>query len=348
MTGKIKKQTGPDFWQYARSFLHTYLPKVRNLSQNTIDSYKQSMTYYINYLETQLKMERQDVTFDCLSRKHVKSYLVWMNEMQNLVAKTCNLRLTALKSFMEYCADEDITLVAIYNEVCSVRGMKEHKKPILYMTNEAVEALLKTPKTKTNKGKRNRIMFILLYDTAARAQELVDITLRDLHIVNVKAPFITLTGKGNKSRNVPLMEKTVSHINRYLQEFHPHPNTGGGDPLFYSKRDGKLHALSTDLVNKLLGQYADQARTICPQVPQHVHCHLMRKTRAMGLYQEGMPLTVIMEMLGHENLSTTSNFYAFATLDMIHEAMKKTSPEAMVEAPLWKNADVRKMLYSLD
>lgn len=144
------------------------------------------------------------------------------------------------------------------------------------------------------------------------------------------------------------MEKTVAHINHYLQEFHSHPSTDGEKPLFYSKRDGKLHALSTDLVNKLLGQYADQARMICPQVPQHVHCHLMRKTRAMGLYQEGMPLTVIMEMLGHENLSTTSNFYAFATLDMIHEAMKKTSPEAMVEAPLWKSADVRKMLYSLD
>jgi integrase/recombinase XerD len=348
MTRKNKKQAGADFWQYARSFLHTYLPKVRNLSQHTIASYKQSMTCYINYLETQMKIERQDVTFDCLCRKHVKSYFVWMKEVQNLAAKTCNLRLTALKSFMEYCADEDITLVAIYHDVCSVRGMKEHKKAILYMTNEAIEALLKTPKTDTKKGKRNRMMFIMLYDTAARAQELVDITLRDLHIVNVKTPFITLTGKGNKSRNVPLMEKTVAHINRYIQEFHPYPNTDGEDPLFYSNRDGKPHALSTDSVNLLLGQYANQARSICPQIPQHVHCHLIRKTRAMTLYRQGIPLTVIMEMLGHESLSTTSNFYAFATLDMIHEAMKKTNPEAVAEAPLWKNAEFKKLIFSLD
>jgi len=68
----------------------------------------------------------------------------------------------------------------------------------------------------------------------------------------------------------------------------------------------------------------------------------------MNLYQQGMPLTVIMEMLGHENLSTTSNFYAFATVDMIHEAMKKTSPEAVAEAPIWKNKDIRDMLYCLD
>jgi integrase/recombinase XerD len=345
---KSKKQIEPNFWQYARNFLHIYLPKVRSLSQNTIDSYKQSISFYIDYLETQIGVERQDISFDHLNRKHVKNYLVWMNEKQNLAAKTCNLRLTALKSFMEYCADEDITLVAIYNDVRSVRGLKEHKKTVLYMTNEAIEALLKTPKTDTKKGRRNRMIFILLYDTAARAQELVDITLRDLHIFNVRTPFITLTGKGNKSRNVPLMEKTVAHINRYLQEFHPHPKTGGEEPLFYSLRDGKPHALSTDSINLLLGKYANQARAICPEIPEHVHCHLIRKTRAMTLYRQGMPLTVIMEMLGHASLSTTSNFYAFATLEMIHEAMKKTSPEAVEEAPLWKNEDIKKLIYSLD
>lgn len=68
----------------------------------------------------------------------------------------------------------------------------------------------------------------------------------------------------------------------------------------------------------------------------------------MSLYQQGMPLTVIMEMLGHENLSTTSNFYAFATLDMIYEAMKKTNPEALTEAPIWKIKDIRDLLYGLD
>lgn len=348
MTRMNKTQTVSDFWQFARSFLHTYLPKIRNLSQNTIESYKQSMTYYIHYLETQMNIMRQDITFDCLSRKHIKDYLVWMHETQNLTVKTCNLRLTALRSFMEYCADEDITLVAIYNDVCSVRGMKEPKKAILFMTNEAIEVLLKTPKTDTKKERRNRMMLILLYDTGARAQELVDLTVRDLHIVKVKTPFITLTGKGKKSRNVPLMEKTVAHLLRYLQEFHPKSSTDGGDPLLYSIRDGKPHALSTDTLNLLLGQYADQARVVCAEIPQHVHCHLIRKTRAMTLYRQGMPLTVIMEMLGHNNLSTTSNFYAFATLDMIHEAMKKTSPLAAIEAPIWKNQEIRNLIYSLD
>src|SRR5690606_24316574 len=110
MTKKSKEQAGSHFWQYARSFLHNYLPKVRNLSQHTIASYKQSLTFYIHYLEAEVGIERQDMTFDYLNRKHIKSFLVWMQEEQHLATKTCNLRLTALKSFMEYCADEDITL----------------------------------------------------------------------------------------------------------------------------------------------------------------------------------------------------------------------------------------------
>ena len=68
----------------------------------------------------------------------------------------------------------------------------------------------------------------------------------------------------------------------------------------------------------------------------------------MTLYQQGMPLTIIMNLLGHENLSTTSNFYAFATTEMIHEAMKKTNPESVVEEPIWKNEDFKKLMFNLD
>lgn len=348
MKKKREDRHDRDFWLQARAFLHVYLPKVRNLSLNTVASYKQSMTCYVDYLANELGIERQDVSFESLCRKNIKAYLIWMSEKKNYSVKTCNLRLTALKSFVEYAADEDITLVSNYREICSVRGMKEYIKPISYMSNEAIQALLKTPRMDTTKGRRNRMMFILLYDTAARAQELVDITLRDLHLVNVKSPFITLTGKGNKSRNVPLMNKTVEHLEKYLQEFHRYSTAGSDIPLFYSVKDGRPHALSTDSVNVLLGECANMARTHCSQIPLHVHCHLVRKTRAMNLYQQGMPLTIIMEMLGHENLSTTSNFYAFATVDMIHEAMKRANPEVMAEAPVWKTTDFKRMIYTLD
>jgi len=278
----------------------------------------------------------------------LKDYVIWMFEIKKWTTKTCNLRITAVKSFLEYCADEDVTLVSVYNDVCSIRSLKEHKKTIKYMSTNAIQALLKAPETNTQKGKRNRMILIFLYDTAARAQEFVDITLKDLHISNVKSPFVTLKGKGNKCRNVPLMGKTLEHLNIYLKEFHPKLETGVERPLFYSIRDRKPHQLSTDSINLLLKKYSEQAQLTCSEIPKHVHCHLIRKTRAMNLYQQGVPLSIVMEMLGHESMSTTSNFYAFATVEMIHDAIKKITPTASDEIPIWENKNFSDILYNLN
>lgn len=345
---KTKNNTNPNFWIYARSFLHIYLPKIRNLSFNTIEAYKQGITLYINYLKSQLQIDRSEITFNCFSREILKKYIIWMLEVKKWAPKTCNLRITAIKSLLEYCAEEDITLVAVYNDVCRIRSLKEHKKTVKYMSTNAMQVLLKTPKTNTEKGKRNRMIFIFLYDTAARAQELVDITLQDLHISNVNSPFVTLKGKGNKCRNIPLMNKTAEHLYVYLKEFHPKSDFNGERPLFYSIRDRKPHSLSTDSINKLLKKYSEQAKLTCNEIPKHVHCHLIRKTRAMNLYQQGVPLSIIMELLGHENVSTTSNFYAFATVEMIRDAINKVTSDSLDELPLWENKEFSDILYNLD
>jgi len=345
---KNKHQNEPDFWIFARSFLHEYMPKIRNLSEKSVDTYKQSLTCYLDFLQTTLAIERPNVVFSNFSRENLKQFISWMREKKSYSIKTCNLRITTIKSFLKYCSEEDITLVALYNEARKVRGLKNEKKPIMYLSREAITTLLHMPNTNTLKERRNRMILILLYDSAARVQEMVDITIKDLHIYD-KTPFITLTGKGNKTRNVPLMEKTVEHLKLYLDEFHPSWRHSSGDfPLFYSLRDGKPHELSTDNVSLLLKKYAEQARAVCLEVPENVHCHLIRKTRAMDLYQQGIALPLVMQILGHESITTTSSFYAFATVDMLHEAIEKANPRISDEIPKWKNKKYMKILYSLD
>jgi len=340
---KYKRKKDKDFWVLARMYLHDYMPAVRNLSDKSVDAYKQSLKAYLSYLEEIKSLTEDKVTLDAFTRDNVKGYIVWLKD-KGSSPKTINLRLTAIRSFLKYCSEEDFELRGIYADVCSVKKVKEEKKAIQYLQPKATSAILSAYDTKTAKHRRNRMMLILLYDSGARVQELADLDMSSLHI-DVENPYITLVGKGRKSRNVPLMTKTVKHLNVYMQEFH---HGKAGVPLFYSKYDGKPHRLSTDSISLILKKAAGMAREHCDEVPDHVHCHLIRKTKAMDLYRNRVPLPFIMQLLGHESMSTTSGFYAFATLEMMSEAINKSALKVDDDEKLWKNADIRKAIFSLD
>jgi integrase/recombinase XerD len=100
--------------------------------------YKQSLTCYLDFLKVSLDIDRPKVSFRNFSRENMNLFITSMRDEKNLAIKTCNLRITAIKSFLKYCSEEDITLVAIYNDVNKVRCLKEEKKPILYLSREAI------------------------------------------------------------------------------------------------------------------------------------------------------------------------------------------------------------------
>lgn len=340
---KYKRTKSSDFWVLARRFLHDYMPVTRNLSDKSVEAYKQSLKVYLEFLELEQGISNEKVSFDSFTRENIKDFIHWLTE-KSCSAKTINLRLTAIRSFLKYSSEEDFELRGIYTDICSVKKVKEEKKPIVYLQPEATTAILSAYDTATAKHRRNRMMLIMLYDTGARVQELADLNISSLHL-REQNPFVTLIGKGRKSRNVPLLNKTVQHLQIYLKEFHPEMNE---NPLFYSLLDGKPHRLSTDSISLVLKSAADKARENCEAVPERVHCHMIRKTKAMDLYKNGVPLPFIMQLLGHESMSTTSGFYAFATLEMMSDAMNKAAPSLGKEEKLWKKDDMKKLLYSLD
>lgn len=340
---KYKRKKEPDFWQFARRYLHEYMPVTRNLSDKSVEAYKQALKTYLQFLEQEEGLVNEKVTFDAFSRESLTRYVGWL-KAKGYVPKTINLKITAIRSFLKYCSEEDFELRGVYTEVCTVKKQKEEKKPIEYLQPSATAAILSAYDTKTTKHRRNRMLLIMLYDTGARVQELADLNISSLHL-EMENPFVTLIGKGKKSRNVPLLKKTVLHLKVYLQEFHPQREEG---PLFYSLLDGKPHRLSTDTISLVLKTAAAKARIDCADVPRNVHCHMFRKTKAMDLYKNGVPLPFIMQLLGHESMSTTSGFYAFATLEMMSDAMNKAAPIIVEEEKLWKKKNVKKILYSLD
>lgn len=339
---KNKQTDSLYFWNTASEFLNHYLPDIRRSSPNTTESYRCSLNNYIDYLETDKKVNRREVSFIQFGRGNIKEYMSWMNKIKGLAPKTCNLRLTAIHSLMEYASSECTDLMALYLEACSIKGMKTPQKPIEFFEKSAMSALMNAPDITKKTERRNQMVLIFLYDTAARVSEMIDIRLCDLHF-DAATPYATLYGKGRKYRNIPLMEKTLEHLKRYLMEFHKDDNTDM--PLFYVVSHGKKHKLSADTPEKMLKRYAAKCTLSGITIPERVHCHMIRKTRAMDLYQKGIPLTHIQQLLGHENLSTTSGFYAFATLATLAESLEKANPTKADKK--WKGKKVMEKIYRL-
>lgn len=332
------------FWSISKEYISHQLPDIQKASPNTVEAYRTGLNKFIDYLEEHIKIRRADLTFEAFSRDHIKSYMDWMINVKKYADKTCNLRLTAIHSLLEYAGyEENVDIMPIYLSARSVSGVQIKNKPIEYFEKNQMKALLGAPNPNTKIGRRNRMMLILYYDTGARNSELIELTCNQVHL-NSEVPYITILGKGRKYRNLPLMDRTIDHLRKYLKEFHE--ENAGSTPLFYATTYGKKHRLSNDTVENMIKKYSAKCVADGISMPDKPICHMIRKTRAMDLYNSGMPLTHIQQLLGHENLSTTSGFYAFVTLETLAESMKSVNLSSCNNKK-WDNEEVLKQIYKL-
>ena len=332
------------FFCYVRDFLLVYLPKHRCLSSHTVKSYRDTLQLLRTYLKEEQHLAFTQITFNCLNHHGVVGFLDWLESTRRCRVATRNQRLAVLKSFVKYAAQEDVSLTWVYTEMSKVPAKKVPRQILTYLSEAALTRLLTQPDTSIRHGLRNQFLLILLYDTGARIQELLDLRLRDLHLKDV-VPCVYLTGKGQKTRAVPLLAQTVEHLNRYLAHYHganPSPNAW----LFYTVIKGQTGPMSPDTVAYFLSRYAAAARKSCSDIPDRVHPHLFRHTRAMHLYQAGMPLSYIKDFLGHAHVNTT-DIYAAADVQMLKTALEKAhaQPSVPPDSPVW--ADDEELLLQL-
>jgi site-specific recombinase XerD len=160
-----------------------------------------------------------------------------------------------------------------------------------------------------------------LYDTGARVQEIIDTSVGD---VTLQSPaVITLTGKGNKTRRVPLMENTVLLLQNYLQENHLDKSWKNAQPLFANNQHRKL---TKEGIAYIIAKYVASARQASTLVPPKVKAHMFRHSKAMHLLQAGINLIYIRDFLGHVDLKTTE-IYARVDPETKRKAIEKLYPD---------------------
>lgn len=305
-------------------YLKIYLPKQRNVSPNTIRSYRKALEELLDYVKELQQIPLSSVTFEHLTADVIFSFLEYSESEHGWSVSTRNARFAAIRVFIEYAADRDLALVDTLIRLRKIPFKKPGNVNVVgYMSMEAITAIIDQTDTNTSKGLRDRFFIILLYDTGARIQEILDIRLCDFQLG--RFPKVTLFGKGRKTRIVPLMDKTIQHLKKYLTVFHTNADSSAELPLFYSLTHGVMHPLTSRMAQYILQKYGEKAKLVCPEVPEKVHPHLIRHSRAMHLYQEGMDLTLIAQWLGHSHLDTTQ-IYAHADTEHKRKAIAAATP----------------------
>ncbi len=227
-----------DFSVHVTSFLTHYLGAQRNLSPNTIKAYRDVFTLLLRFCRDvqgiapeRLRLEQIDVSL-------VEAFLDYLERERKSSLQTRNHRLAALHAFFRYVQAEEPARMHQCQKILAIPQRRHARPTVSYLFKEELAAILAQPDPRTPDGRRDAVLLSVLYDTGARVQELVDLSVGD---VRLDPPVqIRLLGKGRKMRAVPLMGNTVQLLRTHLQENQlDHPEQFD-KPLFHNARHQRL------------------------------------------------------------------------------------------------------------
>ncbi|MGH3262961.1 MAG: tyrosine-type recombinase/integrase, partial [Trebonia sp.] len=288
-----------DFAVCLRRFLTGHLAGMRGYSTNTIASYRDAFKLLVCYFRDELSVPPEKLTLDLIDAAAITGFIGWLQASRHNTPSTRNQRLAAIDSFFSWMQTQDPARMACCQDILAIPAAKHDQPAIAHLSVDQTRQLLALPDRCTRNGRRDGTLLATLYDTAARVQEIADLTVRDLRLDG--PAVIALTGKGRKTRHVPIDQNTTALLADYLAERQLDRPGRDEHPVFYNQHRSKL---SRGGIAWILRKY--QARAVDPGLASaRLHPHILRHSRAMHLYDAGVPLPYIRDILGHVDLSTT-------------------------------------------
>lgn len=319
-----------NFSKYLTNFLTKYLYHERGASPNTIASYRDTFVLLINFMEsTGVKLNK--LTIEKITKEVITDFLEWLQHDRKSSDATRNARLAAVHSFYKYLQYQHPENLYYYQQILTIPIKKTAHTTINYLSIEGITLLLEQPDTSTIKGRRDLALLSLMYDTGSRVQEIIDLSPSCIRLD--QPTTIKVTGKGKKTRIIPMLDAQVRLLRNYLEEHKLSEPGANMYPLFFNSRGEKLTRAG---VNYILSKYTTMAKIINPKlVPDQISCHSLRHSKAMHLLQAGVNLVYIRDILGHVSVTTTE-VYARVDSRKKREAIENAYVDiAPKENPSW-------------
>lgn len=296
--------------EYLDEFI-SYLRNERRYSEYTITAYTNDITTFINFIE---KEEFGDVS--SISPKIAEFYVGKLSD--EYIPRTIGRKISAVKSFYKYFVNS-VKKIEI-NPFISVSLPKVEKTLPKFVYEDEVVEFLDNINTSTDLGKRDKLIFELLYGSGLRVSELCSIKLKD---VSLDERRIMIHGKGSKDRIVPISKGAKDAYMDYLIIARPvflsRSKNLENDNLLLNFHGGSLTPRGVrDILNRVL----TETETFMKVTP-----HAFRHSFATHLLNNGMDVRLVQELLGHENLSTTQIYTKLSKEKLKEEYNKAFSSE---------------------
>lgn len=314
-------------------FFEQYLKAEKGLSQASIRSYRDGIRLFLLFVAKQVGRPVTKLSLADMTADQVKAFLAYLEAKRDNHIRSRNQRLAMLHTFFAFAAGQAPELLHEAERVAGIPQKRCQPPATHYLERDEVEALFaKLPKG-GRFGVRDRAVLLFLYNTGARASEVVGVTIQDLSLRS--PPRVNLHGKGDKWRACPLWPETARILEQMLRD-RKQPLAGEA-PIFASSAGKPLTRFG---LYKLVKRYTEAI----PKTDNHdsVSPHVFRHTTAVHLLEAGVEVNVIRGWLGHVSLDTT-NRYAEINIKMKQEAL-----EACQAPPLSSVGPPRKPIWHSD
>jgi len=326
---------------YIRFFLTQFLANERGLSGNTIQAYRDALKLLLHYCDERLNLRVDRLPCDRINDKIVRGFLDYLEQQRGCCTRSRNARLAALKTFFYYLGREVPECLEICRKISSISQKKVPYKTAQYLDTDEFNAILTGIDIASRNGIRDKALLLLMYNTGARVQEIVDIELNDLRLD--AASQVRLSGKGNKQRACPLYPETIEALQAYIAVRKPKQKEE--NHLFLNDKGESITRFG---IRYIVGKYTDKAIEKQPSLKQKkVGPHTIRHTTAMHLLQAGNDLNVVRLWLGHANLNTT-HMYADIDMEMKRKILEKSQPPVLKQVKkTWNKPNILEWLDEL-